>query len=169
MNHHRIFSGQDRRFALELKRTLRAIHEGDDARPRKTVYSAIGVHESTYCRWLDDSETELLPNLFDLRKLVNVTGDPAPLRVLAAWSGGGYSISPAEDDRDSFSTEEAHHLLSAHSRASSALCSGMAEDLADDGQIDRAEAIRRLPEAHHNLRVAQRTVDALQALAGGVQ
>ncbi len=169
MSHARALSAQDHGFILAFKAALREPHQGSDRMPRKAVWIDLKISEGTYSRWLSDEEPEWLPSLLDLRRLVNVTGDPAPLRVLARWAGSGFDLAPLAGDEGALSTAESHSLLASEARASAELISKIADDLRGDGHIDRKEATETLPAAHEQLRVAQRTVDRLERLAGGAQ
>lgn len=168
MSQSRPLSAQDHRFILAVKAALRTAHEGPSGMPRKAVWMDLRIAESTYSRWLDDEHPDWLPGMADLRRLVNVTGDPAPLRVLAAWAGPGFDLAPSCQHAP-LATAEAHRLLASEAGAAGMLLHQLGEDLADDGRLDAAEAAHTLPAAREQLRVAQHVVDALERVAGRAQ
>lgn len=171
MAQHRPLTPQDRAFLGAFKAALREPHEGPSAMPRKAVWLELRIAESTYSRWLSDEEPDWLPSVLDLRRLVNVTGDPSPLRVLARWAGSGYGLAPlcSGADEGALSSAESHRLLASEARASAELISRTAEALEDDGRMDAREAAETLPSAREQLRVARRVVDQLERLAGPIQ
>lgn len=168
MSQHRPPSAQDRQFLLALKAALRAPHEGPDAMPRKAIWLDLRIAESTYSRWLSNEELDWIPSLLDLRRIINLSGDPAPLRVLAAWAGQGFDLAPSGPGGE-LGNSEAHRLLASEAGAAGTLLHRLGEDLADDGRLDAAEAAQTLPAAREQLRVAQRLVDTLGRVAGGAQ
>ena len=152
----RLWTPQDRRFVCEIKEALLISHLGPSAMPRKAVSMAIQRSEGWYSRVLNPEEYDWLPDVVDLRKIANVTGNREPLRVLVRWMGE--ALVEAKD-------ESPFELLAETVQADDAFTSGLSHDLAD-GHLDRREAEELLPAAAARLRQAQKTFDLLQKHAG---
>jgi hypothetical protein len=147
---------QDRVFVLEIKETLWIPHRGPSAMPRKAVWSAIGRTEGWYSHVLNLDELDWLPDVVDLRKIANVTGNREPLRVLVRWMGESLVEEPATSPFE---------MLAATVQADDAFTSQLSKDLAD-GVLDRDEAKRLVPKAEARLNQSQKAVDALRRQAG---
>jgi len=152
----RVWMPQDRVFVLEIKEALWIPHRGASAMPRKAVWSVIGRTEGWYSHVLNLDELDWLPDVVDLRKIANVTGNREPLRVLVRWMGE----SLADD-----AVTSPFEMLAETVEADDAFTSQLSKDLAD-GVLDRDEAKRLVPRAEARLHQSQKAVDALRKQAG---
>lgn len=152
----RLWTPQDRRLVVEMKEALLIPHLGPSAMPRKAVASAIGRSEGWYSRVLNPEEYDWLPDLVDLRRIFNVTGNREPLRVWARWMGEALTDtvegSPFEMLAQTVSADDAFTTQLSHALA--------------DGVLDQAEAKSLLPRASARVQQAQKTIDALRKRAG---
>lgn len=152
----RLWTPQDRRLVVEMKEALLIPHLGPSAMPRKAVASAIGRSEGWYSRVLNSEEYDWLPDLVDLRRIFNVTGNREPLRVWARWMGEALTEtvegSPFEMLAQTVSADDAFTTQLSHALA--------------DGVLDQAEAKALLPKASARVQQAQKTIDALRKRAG---
>lgn len=153
----RLWTPQDRRFSREIKEALLPPHMGPSAMPQKAVPASIGRSEGWYSRVLNFEEYDWLPDLVDLRKIANVTGNREPLRVLVRWMGE--ALAEAKENSP-------FELLAATVEADDAFTSQLSKDLAD-GMLDPEEAKELLPKAAARLQQAQVALDALRKRAGG--
>jgi len=153
----RRWTPQERRFVVEVKEALLIPHLGHAAMPRKAVALAIGRSEGWYSRVLNHEEYDWLPDLIDLRRIFNATGNREPLRVLARWMGE--ALEEALEDSPFV-------LLANTVHTDDLFTSELSHDLAD-GEMDQEEAKHLLPAAAARLQQAQKTFDAVQKLAGG--
>lgn len=164
MAQHLADTPQVRGLRSALKAALRALHEGPDALPRKAVYSEIGVHDSTYSRWLNPEVSDV-PDIFTLIRIVNVVRDPGPFRALLKLSGEGYEVTVAEAPEELVATGRGPSLLLADTAA---VDGGFLADLSRalaDGKLTPYEAERLVPKARVHLANAQRDLDELERLA----
>jgi len=152
----RLWTPQDRAIGREVKEALLIPHLGPSAMPRKAVASAIGRSEGWYSRVLNPEEYDWLPDLVDLRRIYNVTGNREPLRVLVRWMGEALSDQP---DGSPF------EMLAQTVGADDAFTTQLSHALAD-GVLDQAEAKALLPKASARVQQAQNTIDALRKRAG---
>lgn len=159
-------SPQGRALTLALKRALRRLHESGI--PRKVVWGdpAVSVSEGQYSKWLDDGHP-YLPDVLQVVAIVNLTGDLGLLSAAAAHCGEGFNLTasapgPAINGRDGL------HLLSATEAVDATVHQALAQDLADDGQVDPNEARKELPAARERARQAQELVTRLERVAIGV-
>jgi len=152
----RLWTPQDRRLVGEMKEALLIPHLGPSAMPRKAVASAIGRSEGWYSRVLNPEEYDWLPDLVDLRRIFNVTGNREPLRVWARWMGEALTEtvegSPFEMLAQTVAADDAFTTQLSHALA--------------DGVLDQAEAKDLLPKAAARVQQAQKTIDALRKRAG---
>lgn len=151
----RLWTPQDRRFVVEIKEALLIPHLGAAAMPRKAVASGISRSEGWYSRIFNPEEYDWLPDVVDLRRIANVTGNREPLRVLARWLG---------EDLVESSDASPFELLADTVRTDDAFTSELSLDLAD-GVLDQGEAVELLPKAAARLRQAQDTYDKLHKRA----
>lgn len=156
MHKNQALTHQDRRFILDLKQALGIVHVGPSAMPRKKVWGDIGRSESWYSLILDP-EREDLPSLLDLRRIAAVSGNPEPLRVIAAWWGQGCEVCCDQDP---------HRMLSENIQLDALFSGGLADALAD-GRVSQAEAKELLRLAEAKVHQAQTTLDALRKRARG--
>jgi len=152
----RLWTPQDRRLVVEMKEALLIPHLGPSAMPRKAVASAISRSEGWYSRVLNPEEYDWLPDLVDLRRIFNVTGNREPLRVWARWMGEALTEtaegSPFEMLAQTVAADDAFTTQLSHALA--------------DGVLDQAEAKSLLPQASARMQQAQKTIDALRKRAG---
>lgn len=154
----RLWTPQDRRFSREIKEALLPPHMGPSAMPHKAVPASIGRSEGWYSRVLNFEEYDWLPDLVDLRKIANVTGNREPLRVLVRWMGE--ALAEAKENSP-------FELLAETVEADDAFVAQLSKDLAD-GTLDRQEAMDLLPKAQARLQQAQAAIDALRRHMGRV-
>ena len=152
----RLWTAQDRAFIREVKDALLIPHLGTAAMPRKAVASAIGRSEGWYSRVLNQEEYDWIPDLVDLRRIANVTGNREPLRILVRWMGEEL-LEPEEGSPFT--------LLAQTVAADDAFTTQLSKDLAD-GKLDAAEARQLLAPAAARLAQSQKTMDALRKRAG---
>lgn len=152
----RLWMPQDRVFVLEIKEALWLPHRGPSAMPRKAVWSAIGRTEGWYSHVLNLEELDWLPDVVDLRKIANVTGNREPLRVLVRWMGEALVEEPETSPFE---------MLAAMVQADDIFTSQLSKDLAD-GALDRSEAQKLVPKAEARLHQAQKVIDSLRKRAG---
>jgi|GEM_PF-3957465 len=156
----RCWTPQDRRFVVEIKEALLIPHLGPSAMPRKAVAIAIDRSEGWYSRILNQDEYDWLPDVVDLRRIYNATGNLEPLRVFARWMGEDLAASPSEG-------LSGFHLLAEAVAADDLFVVQLSKDLAD-GILDQQEAEQLLPAAAARLHQSQKTVDALRLRAGRI-
>lgn len=147
----RHWTPQDQRFVVEMKEALLIPHQGPSAMPRKVVARACGRSEGWYSRVLNPEELDWMPDLVDLRKIYNATGNREPHRVLMRWMGEAL-LEPEENP---------FRLLARSEEASSAFNTRLSK-LISDGSLSKADAKELLPFAAKNLNQAQADVDALR-------
>lgn len=152
----RLWTPQDRRFVVEIKEALQIPHQGPSAMPRKAVAAAIGRSEGWYSRVLNLDELDWVPDLVDLRRICNVTGNQEPVRVLVRWMSEG---ALGEGETNPFL------LLAMTEQASSAFNARMAR-LISDGDLSQDDAKELLPLAAKALTQMQADMDALRKRAG---
>ncbi|HCZ33021.1 MAG TPA: hypothetical protein DHV93_05935 [Holophagaceae bacterium] len=112
---------------------------------------ACGRTEGWYSRVLNLDELDWVPDLVDLRKIYNATGNREPHRVLMRWMGESL-LEP----------EENPFVLLARSEEASSAFNTRLSRLLQDGNLSKADAKELLPFAAKNLNQAQADVDALR-------
>lgn len=152
----RLWTPQDRALVREFKEALLIPHLGPSAMPRKAVAQAIGRSEGWYSRVLNFEEYDWLPDLVDLRRIFNVTGNREPLRVWVRWMGEALADSVEGSPFE---------MLAATVSADDAFTTQLSHALAD-GVLDQDEAKSLLPQAAARVQQAQKTIDALRKRAG---
>lgn len=160
-------SPQGRALTLAMKRALRRLHDGGI--PRKVVWGdpAVSVSEGQYSKWLDDGHS-YLPDALQVVAIVNLTGDLGLLAALAAHCGEGFDLA-ASAPEGPIEGRDGLRLLSATESADARVHQAMAQDLADDGQIDPEEARKELPAARERARQAKDLVLRLERVALGAE
>ena len=152
----RAWMPQDRRFVVDIKEALLVPHMGAAAMPRKAVALSIGRSEGWYSRILNPEEYDWLPDVVDLRRIANVTGNREPLRVLARWLG---------EELAEATESSPFELLASTVETDDAFTAQLSRYLAD-GLLSPEEARDLLPKAQARLQQAQTTLDALRKQAG---
>jgi hypothetical protein len=152
----RLWTPQDRRFVVEVKEALIVPHLGPSAMPRKAVAASITRSEGWYSRVLNAEELDWMPDLVDLRRIITVTGNQEPARVVARWMGEG---ATPEGETNPF-------LLLALSETATSTFNTRLARLIADGDLSREDAKELLPLACRALAQLQTDVDALRKRAG---
>ena len=137
-----------------MKEALALPHRGVGGMPRKAVWSAMDRSESWYSLILDPEKNDL-PNVVDFRKIVTITGNAEPLRVLDRWSGEGQGLAETDPQRLLTSSIEIDGLFT-----------GQLAKALEDGRVTPSEARGLAHSAGARLLQAQQTFDALKKLAG---
>lgn len=163
MTQPRALTPNDRRFLHSLKEALQEPHRGPDAMPPKAVYLSINRSQGWYSRALDPDDTEVIPDVIDLRRIQAITGDRRPLDIQAAWWGEGFRV--VAEDRP---VEESTAQMLAETASVDAPVLADLIQAAVDGTLSREEAAVILPHAQKRLEQAQRLYDAALRVASPV-